>query len=242
MPKAPFDQIAGNCCVARDGLDEGSGPATSQALTAGVHGARLYWRKLAGVIGRVVGRPGDFMMWLRFAFGVAICFQAACLITAAQAQDSGLECDAFMKNADGSWTVIQKAYIPGPNIRVEEGAVFRPGGTFLGDDLAARLDRTCPNAPVSTPAAVQAGKVPLSAHADPNGNIDVRQLTCAHLDDASGEETDLVLAWYGGWYSALAKKRGFNLVRLRSVINNVVDYCKANPGKNLAQVVDLMLR
>jgi HdeA/HdeB family len=183
------------------------------------------------------------MKWLRFVFvGVAIWFQAACLITGARAQDSDLECDSFVKNADGSWTVIRKAYIPGPNIRVEEGAVFRPGGTFLGDDLAAKLDRACPNVPVSTPAAVQTAKVPLSTHADQNGNIDVRQLTCAHLDDASGEETDLLLAWYGGWYNALAKKRGFNLMRLRSVINNVVDYCKANPGKNLLQVVDLMLR
>jgi hypothetical protein len=182
-------------------------------------------------------------MGLRFVLvGVAIWFQAACMLTDARAQDSDLECDSFMKNADGSWTVMHKAYIPGPNVRVEEGAVFRPGGTFLGDDLAARLDRACPNVPVSTPAAVQAARVPLSTHADPNGNIDLRQLTCAHLDDASGEETDLLLAWYGGWYNAVAKKRGFNLVRLRSVIRNVVDYCKANPGKNLMQVVEILLK
>jgi hypothetical protein len=182
-------------------------------------------------------------MWLRFAFvGVAIWFQAVCLTTGARAQDSDLECDSFMKNADGSWTVIRKAYIPGPNIRVEEGAVFRPGGTFLGDDLAARLDRACPNLPVSTPAAVQPAQVPLSTHADANGNIDLRQLTCAHLDDASGNETDLLLAWYGGWSNGFTKKRGFNLARLRSGIRNVVDYCKANPGKNLVQVLELMLK
>lgn len=182
-------------------------------------------------------------MWRQLAFaGVAIWLQAACLSMSARAQDSDLECDSFVRNADGSWTVVHKAYIPGPNVRVEEGSVFRPGGTFLGDDLAARLDRACPNVPVSTPAQAAKPQVPLSTHADANGNIDIRQLTCAHLDDASTEETDLLLAWYGGWYNALAKKRNFNMSRLRYVIRNVVDYCKANPGKSLVQVVDLMLK
>jgi hypothetical protein len=191
------------------------------------------------------GSSGSFVMLRRFAFAgvAAICLQAACLMAGARAQDGDLECDSFMKNVDGSWTVVHKAYIPGPNVRVEEGSVFRPGGTFLGDDLAARLDRACPNVPVSMPAAAaQAAKLPLSAHADANGNIDVRQLTCAQLDDASGEDTELLLAWYGGWYNALAKRRGFNLARLRYVIRNVVDYCKANPDKNVVQVVDLMLK
>jgi hypothetical protein len=181
-------------------------------------------------------------MWRRLAFAVvAICLQAVCLATRAQAQ--AIDCASFMKNPDGSWTVIDKAYIPGPNVRVEEGSVFRRGGTFLGEDLAERLDRACPNVPVTTPAVQPRGpQVPLSTYADANGNIEARRLTCAYLAKASTEETGLLLSWYSGSYNALAKKRGFNLERLRSAIRNVVDYCQANPEKNLAQALDLLLK
>jgi hypothetical protein len=179
------------------------------------------------------------MWWRRMAFAVvAICLQAGW----AQAQ-LGIDCASFMKNPDGSWTVISKAYIPGPNVRVEEGSVFRRGGTFLGEDLAERLDRACPNVPVTTPAVQPTGpQVPLSTYADSNGNIDVHRLNCAYLDNASTEETELLLSWYSGSYNAIAKKRGFNLERLRSAIRNVVDYCKANPEKNLAQALDVILK
>jgi hypothetical protein len=178
------------------------------------------------------------MWWRRMAFAVvAICLQAGW----AQAQ-LGIDCASFMKNPDGSWTVISKAYIPGPNVRVEEGSVFRRGGTFLGEDLAERLDRACPNVPVTMPAEPTSPRVPLSTYADANGNIDVRRLNCAYLDNASTEETELLLSWYSGSYNATAKKRGFNLERLRSAIRNVVDYCKANPEKNLAQALDAILK
>jgi hypothetical protein len=177
-------------------------------------------------------------MLRRMAFAVvATCLQAAW----AQAQ-VGIDCASFMKNPDGSWTVISKAYIPGPNVRVEEGSVFRRGGTFLGEDLAERLDRACPNVPVTAPAEPTSPRVPLSTYADANGTIDARRLTCAYLDSASTEETGLLLSWYSGSYNAIAKKRGFNLERLRSAIRNVVDYCKANPEKNLAQALDLILK
>jgi hypothetical protein len=182
-------------------------------------------------------------MWRLLAFAVAICLQTACLATRAQAQFS-IDCASFQRNPDGSWTVISKAYIPGRNVRVEEGSVFRRGGTFLGEDLAERLDQVCPNVPVTMPATAQptSPQVPLSTYADANGNIDARRLTCAYLDNTSTEETGLLLSWYSGSYNAIAKKRGFNLARLRSAIRNVVDYCKANPEKNLAQALDLILK
>lgn len=183
-------------------------------------------------------------MWRRLAFAVAaISLQAVCLVIRVQAQGA-IDCTSFEKNPDGSWTVISKAYIPGPNVRVEEGSVFRRGGTFLGEDLAERLDRACPNVPVTTPVAVQptSPQVPLSTYADANGNIDARRLTCAYLDNTSTEETGLLLSWYSGSYSAISKKRGFNMARLRSAIRSVVDYCKANPEKNLVQALDLMLK
>ena len=185
-------------------------------------------------------------MWRRFAFrrfaGVAICLLFACLQT--RAQDSDLDCDSFVKNPDGSWTVMEKAYIPGPNVRVEVGAVFRSGGSFLGDDLAARLDRVCPNAAVSAPATVQAAvpQVPLSKFADASGNIDARRLTCAQLDLTSAGETELLLSWYSGWYNGVAKKRAFNSAQVRYAIRSVVDFCKGNPDRNLAQVMDAVLK
>lgn len=177
---------------------------------------------------------------------LAIAFQAACLTASAQAQNGGIECDAFEKNSDGSWTVIRKTYIPGPNVRVEEGSVFSPGGTFLGDDLAARLSKACPQAaaapPAAAPAPAQVPRAPLSTLADANGNIDVQRLTCGHLADTSAEETDLLLAWYSGWYNGVAKKRGINLARVRYAIRNVAGYCKANREKSLVQVMELMLK
>jgi hypothetical protein len=182
----------------------------------------------------------------RLAWAVlAIAWQTLGLAAGAQAQDSGgIQCDAFAKNPDGSWTVLEKTYIPGPNVRVEAGSVFRPGGTFLGDDLALRLDKACPKVTVTveTPAPARAPQALLSRFADANGNIDVQQLNCGQLAETSPAEIDLLLAWYSGWYNGVAKKRGINLARVRYAIHNVAEFCKANRDKSLAQVMELMLK
>jgi hypothetical protein len=176
--------------------------------------------------------------------------------TGAQAQDGDIDCDSFTKNPDGSWTVIEKAFIPVQNVRVREGTIFRPGETFLGDDMTSRLGKACPNKPVTQPGTAdqmqqpqqsqlpqpQLPYVALSKYADANGNIDVRRLTCGQLDDASPAETELLLAWYSGWYNGIAKSRGINLARLRYAMRNVADYCRDNRDKNLAQVMELMLK
>jgi hypothetical protein len=174
----------------------------------------------------------------------AIYLQAACLITGTLAQESDLDCNAFVKNSDGSWTVIENVFIPVQRINVREGTVFRPGETFLGEDMVARLNSSCRTAAVSSPAAVQAQnpQVPLSRNADAKGDVDIRTLSCGHLDQTSAEETGLLLSWYSGWYSGIAKKRGINLARVRSAMRNVVDYCKTNRDKSLAQAMDLMLK
>lgn len=183
----------------------------------------------------------------------------------ARAQESEINCDAFVKNPDGSWTVIEKVYIPVQKVRVREGTVFRPGETFLGDDMTIRLSNACPNkavtpaeaaapsqpaqpssqpgqppAPQPQAAQPQVPYVALSRYADANGSIDVRRLSCAHLDQASPAEIDLVLAWYSGQYAA--KGRNINLARLRYAMRSVVDYCNANPDKSLVQVMELMLK
>jgi hypothetical protein len=77
---------------------------------------------------------------------------------------------------------------------------------------------------------------------DANGNLDVRQLTCGHIEDASAEEAELLLSWYSGVYSGSPKGRGINLARLRYNIRNVIDYCKANRDKRLSEVMERMLK
>ena len=102
------------------------------------------------------------------------------------------------KNPDGSWTVIKKVFIPVQNVRVVEGTVFRPGTTFLGDDMTVRLSKACPNKQVAVPEPADVaqpqppplpGRVPLSKYADANGNIDVQRLTCGEIADASVEDS-----------------------------------------------------
>ena len=113
-------------------------------------------------------------MWRHSALvALAIALPIFCLAGGAHAQDSEIDCDAFMKNSDGSWTVVKKVFIPVQNVRVNEGTVFRPGTTFLGDDMTVRLSKACPNKQVAAPADVaqpqpqlqqpQPGRVPLIA-------------------------------------------------------------------------------
>ena len=84
--------------------------------------------------------------------------------------------------------------------------------------------------------------MPLSRYAGANGDIDTKTLSCGHLNQASSEEASLFLSWYSGWYTGAAKKRGINLTKVRYAIRNVVDYCKSNREKGLAQAMDLMLK
>lgn len=187
-------------------------------------------------------------MWRHSALAaLAIVLQIVCGAVGASAQDSEIDCDAFLKNPDGSWTVVRKVFIPVQNVRVVEGTIFRPGQTFLGDDMTVRLSRACPNKAVTqpesaTPDTPQAPTVPLSTYADANGNIDVRRLSCAHLNAASPEEIGLLLDWYNGWYNGREKRSGINVARVRYAISSLTNYCKANPTTNLAQAMELLLK
>lgn len=193
---------------------------------------------------------------------VAIALPLSGLATTAQAEER-FPCEAFVKLGDGSWQAMTTTLIPGRNFRVQEGSLWRPGATVMGIDLATTLDAACPNAQVAVPqgtspaaapgapavpgapAPSQQAKipqVPLARYADANGNIDVRRLTCGHLDDASPDEADLLLAWYSGWYNASARGHDINLPRLRYAMRSVVDYCKTNRDKSLVKVMELMLK
>jgi hypothetical protein len=195
----------------------------------------------------------------------AIALQVCCL--SAQAATSNIPCDAFAKNSDGSWTVLQTTYLEGPNIKVQQDATFAPGRVVLGYDIADMIAKACPNAVVAPPPGTEPapgaaaprtgvstapGAAPsaaapqpqsfLARYADANGNLDVRQLTCGHLDDTSAEEAELFLSWYSGWYSGVAKNRGINLARIRYAIHNVVAYCKGDRNKRLTDVMEQMLK
>ena len=199
------------------------------------------------------------------SIAAAIALQVCCLST--HAATSNFPCDAFAKNADGSWTVLQTTYLEGPNIKVQQDATFAPGRVVLGYDIAALIAKACPNAVVAPPPSAEPvrtrctpstvistapGTAPsaaapqpqsfLARYADANGNLDVRQLTCGHLDDTSAEEAELFLSWYSGWYSGVAKNRGINLARIRYAIRNVVAYCKGDRNKRLTDVMEQMLK
>src|ERR1700722_12293527 len=208
------------------------------------------------------------------SIAAAIALQACCL--SAQAATGNFPCDAFAKNADGSWTVLKTTYLEGPDVKVQEDATFAPGRVIRGYDIADLIAKACPNAvvappPGTEPAAAQGaapstapgaspsmgvstapGTAPsaaapqpqsfLARYADANGNLDVRQLTCGHLDDTSAEEAELFLSWYSGWYSGVAKNHGINLARIRYAIRNVVAYCKGDRNKRLTDVMEQMLK
>ena len=179
----------------------------------------------------------------RLALAVAtVAWQAACLIPGAQAQDDVVQCDAFYRNSDGSWTATQSVFLPGTKMVSRVGGVFRRGVLVDGHDVAAALDKACPNPATSPPAAAQTQppRASLSKFADANGTIDVTRLTCADLADTSDEEADLLLAWYGYPSNGPAKRRFFNMAHLRSAMHGVVDYCKTHRDQNLVRVMDLM--
>jgi hypothetical protein len=207
------------------------------------------------------------MMWRCLALAiVAIALQSAGLTAAARADVATIPCDAFAKNEDGSWTALEETFIEGLGARVAQGAVLKPGVVVRGYDLAATIAKACPNAKIQLPsdetpliapsgapgaapgtgtraaAPAQPPRSLLAKYADANGNIDVRQLTCGHLDEATAAEAELLLAWYSGWYNGSAKARGINLARVRYNIRNVIDYCKANRDKKLTDAMGSMLK
>ena len=179
---------------------------------------------------------------------VAVALSLAWLNAGAQAQSADIPCDAFVKNADDSWSAIHNAAIrgTGESLTIREGSVLRPGAAIKGLDLAAMLDQQCPATPEPAPAAVQAPapepQVVLGRFADATGNIDAQKLNCGQLADASPGEADVFLAWYSGWYNGAVKKRGINLARIRTASRMVIDYCKSNRDKKIVQVMDLMLK
>ena len=158
----------------------------------------------------------------------------------AQAQDDGIKCDAFYRNVDGSWTATQSVFLPGTRMLSRVGGVFRPGVAIDGHDVAAALDKACPNPATSPPAAAQMRqpRPSLSKFADANGTIDIVRLTCGDLADTSDEEAGLLLAWYGHSSNGPTKKTRFQHGAPAIGNSQCVAHCKTHREQNLVKVMD----
>ena len=85
-------------------------------------------------------------------------------------------------------------------------------------------------------------QVPLSAYTDPNGIIDVQNLTCAQLAGTFQEDADMLAAWYSGWYNGLAKKHFAHIERVKPGEHVVIQYCKQHPELKVIQAIDVVLK
>jgi hypothetical protein len=180
-----------------------------------------------------------------FALTAAIVFAVLCHAGGASAQaPEEIPCDAFVRNADGTWSATKPAFVLGPNFSVRAGAVFRPGEPVRGYDLVGKLEEACRNyVPPAAPADAGQPQQPstLSKYADASGNLEVSRLACGHLADASPAEAEMLLTWYAGSLTA-ARKRILNIAHLRTAMRSVIDYCRANRDKSLVKTMDLMLK
>jgi len=177
---------------------------------------------------------------MRLAF--ALLLLAAALSTPALAQNSDLPCDAFAKNADGSWSALRNVEVPGPGrvFHVQQGALFRPGGSFMGMRMAEDLEAGCPAAVQAATAALT--QVELPKYAAPDGNIDTEKLTCAQFSDLPPDDADFLGTWTIGWQNGVAKNRAINVSKIKMAIRNVAVYCKANKDKRFVQAVDAVMK
>jgi len=82
-------------------------------------------------------------MGCRFAMAaMAIVSATAGPNTGARAQDIAMPCDAFIRNADGSWTAMRDVPVSGMGRKLvlRQGSELRPGAAILSVDFAALLE------------------------------------------------------------------------------------------------------
>ena len=139
---------------------------------------------------------------VRPVLAVAVVLALALPMDSARAQ-SGVPCDSFIRNPDGSWTATYNVPFPGSGriINLRQGSVMKPGFFILGTDVAAELATACASAPVQQPQAE------ITTLADDKGVIDMGSLTCGQLLSVYQEDADFLLAWYSGWINGMAKSR-----------------------------------
>jgi hypothetical protein len=193
------------------------------------------------------------MMGRHFAkAAMAIGLATAGLSTGTRAQDIAMPCDAFIRNADGSWATMRDVPISGMGRKLvlRQGSELRPGAAILSVDFATLLEQQCPSvsvavpdpAPLPAPGSAPASepKVEMSRYADAKGNIDFQKLTCGQLANTSPQDADFLGALYIGWYNGLAKKNAINVMRIKDVIRDLVVHCRANKGQRVTQAIDFI--
>lgn len=179
---------------------------------------------------------------MRFGFAMAALVAGVVGLASPGQAQSGLPCDKFYRNTDGSWVATRSVDVfpGGSRMTIREGSVWRPGGAVLGMDLAEDLERECK---AISPTASDTPQVELPKIADPaTGNIDVQKLTCGQLASTYQEDADVLLLWASGWYSGLAKKNAINVQKLKDGMHKVIVYCKANKERFLVQAMDVVMK
>jgi hypothetical protein len=178
-------------------------------------------------------------LWMRLSWAVLALTLAAGAPARAQ---RGLPCDAFVRTPDGVWQATRNVGVPGPGraINVIQGAIFKPGSSFMGMELAADLEKECP-AVVEAAKAVET-QVELPKYAAPSGNIDTGNLTCGQFANLPPEDADFLGTWTVGWQNGATKNRAINVGKVREAIRNVAIYCKANKDKKFVQAVDVVMK
>ena len=174
---------------------------------------------------------------------VLLAIIAVAAVTGAPARaQSGLPCDAFVRTHDGVWQATRNVGVPGPGrtFNVNQGAIFKPGSSFMGMELAADLEKECP-AVVEAAKAVET-QVELPKYEAPNGNIDTANLTCGQFANLPPEDADFLGTWTVGWQNGAAKNRAINVTKVRETIRGVAVYCKANKDKRFVQAVDVVMK
>jgi hypothetical protein len=105
--------------------------------------------------------------------------------------------------------------------------------------MMKKLILCCAGIAFASPAFAQ---VELKTYADSDGYLDVQKLTCAQLASTFQEDADYLAAWYSGWYNGLAKKHVMQVTRARSLQQEVIVHCKANPGKKVIEAIDVVFK
>jgi hypothetical protein len=171
----------------------------------------------------------------RAVFAVAVMLALAVPMGGAQAQ-SGVPCDSFIRNPDGSWTATDNVPFPGHGrvVNLRQGSVMKPGFFILGTDVAAELAAACASVPVQQPQAE------ITTLADDKGLIDMASLTCGQLLSVYQEDADFLLAWYSGWTNGMAKSRTLNLKAVKDATHNVIIHCKSNLTRRVADAIEAL--
>ena len=164
------------------------------------------------------------------------------LAAGAPAHAQSMPCDAFVRTPDGVWQATRNVGVPGPGrtFNVNQGAIFKPGSSFMGMQIAEDLEKECP-AVVEAAKAVET-QVELPKYEAPNGNIDTATLTCAQFSNLPPEDADFLGTWTVGWQNGATKNRAINVGKVREAIRGVAAYCKANKDKKFVQAIDVVMK